>query len=313
MGRGARAIRSSRRGRALTPITVAEAWPRELRGITLPDVAVRIIERNLDARRSRDGRRRRPSGDAVLASRRGSLLFTHFGLSGPVVLDVSRVVSGHAAPRRLTLELDLVPACEAPAFADFLRQRLAEAGKRLVASLVPDSIPRRLVDQVLVVAEIAATRKAAELTRDERNALAAACKRLPLAPTGTLGFKKAEVTAGGVALAEVDSRTAGEQTGAGPAFCRRGFGSRWPDRRLQLSGRLEHWLVGGRQRVSSRGEPTEQAAADRDGADLTPKFNRPNGRWSSPGSANSLARRSRFRGTNSTWTKRSSFCLRRQR
>src|SRR5207302_1794412 len=64
---------------ALVPLTVAAPWVPELRGITLPDVAVRIEE-----------------GDKVLASRRGSLLFAHFGLSGPVILDVSRVVSGHA-------------------------------------------------------------------------------------------------------------------------------------------------------------------------------------------------------------------------
>jgi predicted Rossmann fold flavoprotein len=191
---------------ALTPITVAEAWPRELRGVTLPDVGVRILAGNEHGSptAASDGR---PPAEEVLAARRGSLLFTHFGLSGPVVLDVSRVVSGHATPRRLTLELDLAPQVESAAFADWLRQRSAEAGKRLAGSLVLDQTPRRLVDQVLVTAGIPSTRKAAELTREERNRLATACKRLPLALTGTLGFKKAEVTAGGIALAEVDSRT----------------------------------------------------------------------------------------------------------
>src|SRR5262249_49941659 len=68
---------------ALVPITVNVPWVAELRGVTLPDVAVRVVE-----------------GDRVLASRRGSLLFAHFGLSGPVILDVSRVVSGHEQPSR---------------------------------------------------------------------------------------------------------------------------------------------------------------------------------------------------------------------
>ena len=77
---------------ALVPITVDAPWVAGLRGVTLPDVGVRVMD-----------------GRAVLQAGRGSLLFAHFGLSGPVILDVSRVVSGHAAPRSLALELDLLP------------------------------------------------------------------------------------------------------------------------------------------------------------------------------------------------------------
>src|SRR4051794_7191962 len=77
---------------APAPPTVAAPWVGLLRGVTLPDVALRIVE-----------------GSKQLASRRGSLLFAHFGLTGPVALDVSRVVSGHAEPVRLTAEIDLLP------------------------------------------------------------------------------------------------------------------------------------------------------------------------------------------------------------
>src|SRR5262245_14119160 len=69
---------------ALVPVTVAAPWVAGLRGVTLPDVGVRVTE-----------------GGRELARRRGSLLFAHFGLSGPVVLDVSRVVSGHPRPAEL--------------------------------------------------------------------------------------------------------------------------------------------------------------------------------------------------------------------
>src|SRR5262249_8995324 len=71
---------------ALVPLTVASPWVAELRGITLPDTGVRILEEN-----------------QCLDARRGSLLFAHFGLSGPVVLDASRVVSGHLRPETLRL------------------------------------------------------------------------------------------------------------------------------------------------------------------------------------------------------------------
>ncbi len=68
---------------ALVPVKVAASWVAELRGLTLPDVAVRVLE-----------------GDKALIARRGSLLLAHFGLSGPVVLDISRIISGHAGRRR---------------------------------------------------------------------------------------------------------------------------------------------------------------------------------------------------------------------
>ncbi len=175
---------------ALVPITVAAAWVKGLRGITLPDVGVRLLE-----------------GDRRLASRRGSLLFAHFGLSGPVILDISRFVSGHAAPSRLSLELDLLPDLAEPEVDEQLRLQSQAEGKKQLAAVLAGWLPRRLCEEVLVAAGLPAERKAAGLPRPERARLAAALKRLRLGVTGTLGFGKAEVTAGGVALDEVDSRT----------------------------------------------------------------------------------------------------------
>jgi predicted Rossmann fold flavoprotein len=175
---------------ALVPITVAEPWVAELRGVTLPDVAVRVL-----------------AADTTLARRRGSLLFAHFGLSGPVILDVSRVVSGHAQPHTLTLELDLLPALAEPALDEFLRVQTAAAGKKQLAAVLASHLPRRLCDTMLPLAGLTADRRAAALSRPERSRLTGCIKHLRLPVQGTLGFGKAEVTAGGVALGEVDSRT----------------------------------------------------------------------------------------------------------
>src|SRR5262245_3809031 len=175
---------------ALVPLTVAAPWVAELRGITMTDVAVRILE-----------------GDQALASRRGSLLFAHFGLSGPVMLDVSRVVSGHPEPQRLQAVVDLLPALTAEAVSEWLRQEALASGKRLLAGILGSRLPRRLGETLLSLAGMATDRQAAGLRKDERAKLVDVIKRLPIALTGTLGFKKAEVTAGGIALDEVDSRT----------------------------------------------------------------------------------------------------------
>jgi predicted Rossmann fold flavoprotein len=175
---------------ALVPITVADAWLPDLRGLTLPDVGVRIVE-----------------GSKPLATRRGSLLFAHFGLSGPVILDVSRVVSGHPAPGSLRLEIDLLPAVAEANFEDWLRVESAASGKKQLAVVLAGQLPRRLCDVLLPLAQLPADRKAAALSKSDRSGLVGVVKRLPLPITGTLGFGKAEVTAGGVALSEVDSRT----------------------------------------------------------------------------------------------------------
>ena len=88
-----------------------------------------------------------------------------------------------------------------------MRVETAASGKKLLAVVLAAKLPRRLCDQLLVLCGLAADRKAAALAKADRQKLVAAVKRLRLPVTGTLGFEKAEVTAGGVSLDEVDSRT----------------------------------------------------------------------------------------------------------
>ena len=175
---------------ALVPITVDAPWVAELRGVTLPDVGLRVLENK-----------------EVLRGARGSMLFAHFGLTGPVALDLSRVVSGHAQPRSLALEMDFLPTWKEADLDEHLRVETAASGKKQLAAVLATFLPRRLCDALLPQAGLPADRKAAALSRPDRARLVACLKRLSLPVSGTLGFGKAEVTAGGVALAEVDSRT----------------------------------------------------------------------------------------------------------
>jgi predicted Rossmann fold flavoprotein len=176
---------------ALVPVTVQPPWIGELRGITIPDANLKVLG---------------PEGKP-LDARRGSMLFAHFGLTGPAPLDVSRTISGHSEPTKLTLEIDLLPGEQETAFDEFLRLDTAANGKQLLAGVLAAKIPRRLADQLLAACGLPVDRKAAALSKPDRQRLAAAVKRLRLPVRGTLGFEKAEVTAGGVSLDEVDSRT----------------------------------------------------------------------------------------------------------
>jgi hypothetical protein len=153
---------------ALVPLTVQADWVAGLRGVTLPDVALRVVG---------DGK--------PLAARRGSMLFAHFGLSGPAPLDVSRAVSSHPAPTTLTLEADLLPGEPEPAFDEFVRTQTAAAGKQLLAVVLSEKLPRRVCDQLLSLSGMLADRRAAALSKPDRQQLVAAAKRLRLPLKGT--------------------------------------------------------------------------------------------------------------------------------
>jgi predicted Rossmann fold flavoprotein len=176
---------------ALVPLTSTERWVGELRGVTVADVRVGIGEV-----------RAKPQ-----AERRGSFLFTHFGLSGPVVMDLSRAVTERPQAVRWAAVCDFVPEVKEGEIVARLAAEAAAAGKKSLATVVGEWVPRRLADALLVRAGVPAERRVAELSRGERTAVVQALKATAIPISGSLGFKKAEVTAGGVALAEVDSRT----------------------------------------------------------------------------------------------------------
>jgi predicted Rossmann fold flavoprotein len=177
---------------ALVPLSTDAPWVRELSGVTIPDVAVLLF----------DGVNAKP-----IDQRRGSLLFTHFGLSGPVILDISRSVTAAADPRSLEIACDFLPDLRPEVLDAQIREACACEGKKQLAAVVSPELPRRLVEQLIPLAGLALDQKSAELSKKGRASLVAALKSARIAITGTRGFAKAEVTAGGVALSEIDSRT----------------------------------------------------------------------------------------------------------
>ena len=146
------------------------------------------------------------SRDERLQARREAVLFTHHGLSGPAILDVSRAVARHPDSGSLTLRLDLLPELSREEL-DLRFRAEARRGRRSVISLLPDELPRRLAERLLSAVAIPPDRMGPDLARDERRRLVGVLKELALPILGTLGFEKAEVTSGGVALDQVDPKT----------------------------------------------------------------------------------------------------------
>lgn len=193
---------------ALVPLTSGATWVRELSGIALQDVRVRVVSISQDdlspdttpARRRRGGL---PPG--VLIERRGALLFTHLGLSGPAAMDVSRAVTNRLG--RVALQVDFLPQMAAAELDQRLRESAARDGKKLVVNLLPELLPQRLMAALFAQADLPLDRRAAEFSTAERARLATVIKAAAIPISGSRGYEKAEVTAGGVDLDEVDSRT----------------------------------------------------------------------------------------------------------
>jgi predicted Rossmann fold flavoprotein len=169
---------------ALTPLVASPARHAHLSG---ESVNVRI---------------RAGSGEGS-AEADGGFLFTHRGYSGPSVLDVSHVAvrSGVANTTRAAIrvrwsELDA---------RDWHRELTSANG--LIVSVLARRLPKRLAEQLVLECGLSPDRRAAELRRDERSTLVDRLVQYALPWTGDEGYKKAEVTGGGIALDEVDPRT----------------------------------------------------------------------------------------------------------
>ncbi len=175
---------------ALVPLRVDAAWVPELRGLTVTDLVASI----------------RSNGGPPLLERREAMLFAHFGLTGPAILDVSRAVARHDGADKLDLALDLAPDTRAEELDGYF-QAAGRSGRRLVAGMMPEALPRRLAEAVMVHSGVPVDRVGPDLSREERKRLVAGIKGLRLPVSGTLGFAKAEVTSGGVALDEVEPKT----------------------------------------------------------------------------------------------------------
>lgn len=186
---------------ALVPLTTSTDWAHTLSGLTIPDVAVRVVLRETQPPR------RKTRQTASRSVRRGSFLFTHFGVSGPAVLDVSREITVLPDPSQAELECDFLPELTDEAFEAELKQRVTSAGRKGISTVLSEQLPRRLVEALLQQCEISSEHRAAEFSRDQRAQLVRSFKHCRLPVTGTLGFPKAEVTAGGVSLDEIDSST----------------------------------------------------------------------------------------------------------
>ena len=146
--------------------------------------------------------------DRVLATETGELLFTEYGISGPAVMQISRVVADWERKKQGTIwvSLDVLPTIEPTTLRQLLERRKA-MGDRIQEEFLTGLLNKRLGQTILRAANLPLSRPAAELTAADLDGLTTMLKDWRIPVTGTQGMGGAQVTAGGITTAEFNSKT----------------------------------------------------------------------------------------------------------
>mgnify|MGYP003355608643 CR=1 FL=1 len=175
---------------SLVPLEAEEGFCGEMQGLALKNVALRMKDRK----------------GKVLFQEQGELLFTHFGLSGPLVLSASAHMRSFDKDQ-YTCVIDLKPALEESALDARLVRELTANANRDMANVMGTLLPRLMIPVVLERAEIPLDRKAHDLTKGERHRLLETLKGFRIPVSGPRPITEAIITAGGVKVGEVDPKT----------------------------------------------------------------------------------------------------------
>lgn len=179
---------------ALNPVKTSEKWVKELQGLSLKNISLKLFQ---------NGKKQ--------DERFGEMLFTHFGVSGPIVMDMSKNIGALLKNGPVKLILDLKPALDFKKLDKRIQRDFQEFKGRMFKNSLKGLLPLSMIPVIIKLSGIEPEKKVNYISREERNKLVHLLKELELTPTGLLGFKWSVVTSGGVALKEVNPNTMGSK------------------------------------------------------------------------------------------------------
>jgi len=186
---------------ALVALRTRETWVQELSGLSLRNVRATVVS---------EGERQ---------SEFGEMQFAHFGVTGPIILTLSRQVAlWLRAGRQVQLFIDLKPALSVDELDQRVQRDFQKYERKQLKNALDDLLPKNLIPIVISFSGIAPEKAVHQITRAERQQLVAVLKQLPLIITSTLPLSTAIVTAGGVAVTEIDPRTMASKIVSGLYF-----------------------------------------------------------------------------------------------
>lgn len=175
----------------IVPLKVKEGWVKELSGVSLATMKVTFFV---------DGVKK--------FSKSGPLLFTHFGISGPTILNSAGKVATLLKEGVVTAHIDVFPEIDAGALDKKITELFDANKNKLLRNVLKEIVPPGTSNVFLaLLPRIDPERKVHSVTKDERKMLVGLLKRIPLTITGLMGFDRAVVADGGLLLTEVDMRT----------------------------------------------------------------------------------------------------------
>jgi len=175
---------------ALVPLKIKESWPKMAQGLALKNVELSVFQNN----KKKD-------------SRFGEMLFTHFGISGPIILDLSGKIAELLEKGEVKLVLDLKPALDFQTLDKRIQADFSKYSQKLFKNSLSDLLPQKLIPIIVKLSGITPLKKVNVITREERYKLVRLLKGLAMTVSSLLGFEMAIVTSGGVSLKEIDSKT----------------------------------------------------------------------------------------------------------
>ncbi len=174
---------------SLVPIVTVEEYPARMSGLSLKNVLLTV-----------------KSGDSVCFSEQGEMLFTHFGVSGPLVLSASAMIDPQCAAE-YSLFIDMKPALSAEQLDLRIQRDFAEAPNRMIDNTLQKLLPSSMIPVVLELAEISPELRVNSVTKKQRQQLGTVVKAMPLHCRSMRPIAEAIVTRGGVSVKEVSPKT----------------------------------------------------------------------------------------------------------
>lgn len=175
---------------ALVPVKIKDAWVKRISGLTLPEVKITILQ-----------------NETKQLMKKGKILFTHFGISGPTILNMSKDIRELLKYGDVYISLDVMPKHDYSTLNDALQDLFKKEHKKKFKNSLASFLPSSLVSIIVEKSGINPDIFCNSVTREERLSLVKLLKDVRMQATALLGVEKAIVTSGGVVLTEIDFKT----------------------------------------------------------------------------------------------------------
>ena len=175
---------------ALVPFNVAEDWESDLQGLSLKNVSIVVLD-----------------GKQEIYSDFGEMLFTHFGVSGPLILSASSFAARRIKEHPLKLIIDLKPALSQEQLDERILRDFDEEKNKAFKNSLDKLLPKKMIPVIVRLSDIDGNKKVNEITKQERQKLVSLIKGLELTITGLRGFNEAIITQGGINVREINPTT----------------------------------------------------------------------------------------------------------